>query len=150
MIMFLIGIALSSIFYRLGGTAKTGQWYEPIIDGKWRDIGCSLVVVVLLGEWFSWHWTLALSFVLMWAALTTYWKKSRDARWVHWLAHGFGVAVALLPTVIHEGFWVGFSIRAVVLPIAMMLTSEAFDNPITDELWRGALIVITLPLILIG
>lgn len=147
--LIIIGSIFSSIFYRLGGAGNYGQWYARYLDTKWRDFLCPLIVVLLLGYTFSWHWSLIPSFLLMFGACTTYWKKSVDARWIHWLAHGFGIAFALLPTAIHEGFWLGFSIRCLVLPILMMLASGYLKNPVQHELGRGFAIPATIPILLL-
>jgi hypothetical protein len=92
----------------------------------------------------------AISFLLTWGALTTYWKKKgTDARWFNWLAHGAGVGLAAIPFA-----WIGISwwlilIRAIVLGLTIMIWSENNDNAVKEELGRGFLIVATLPILFI-
>jgi hypothetical protein len=149
LLLILFGSVLSAILYRMGGAGKYGQWYAPILNTKWRDFGCPAVALTIIGLTYSWHWTMILSFPLMFGALTTYWKKSVTAKDKHWIYHGLGVSIALLPTAIHEGFWIGFLLRCLILPVSMMLVTKYLSNPVREELGRGAVIVLTLPLLLI-
>jgi hypothetical protein len=146
-VLILLGALLSACLYRLGGAGNHGQWYAKLLDTRWRDWGCPLVVVLLVSYLFFWHWTLILTFCLMWGALSTYWKKSADARWIHWLAHGLGIAISLLPFVIVQGSWIGFGLICLLLPVSMMAWTHYLKNPIVEELGRGALIVLSIPLL---
>jgi hypothetical protein len=97
-----------------------------------------------LGMWYCY----LISFLLTWAALTTYWKKKgTDARWWNWFLHGFMIGLSSIPLA-----WIGIAwwlilIRAVVLGITMMIWSDLNDNAVKEELGRGALIVLTLPIL---
>ncbi len=140
-LIILLASAASAILYRLGGAAG--------YNTKFRDIGCSLISCMLIGYLIAWNWTLVLVFGLTWASLSTYWKRTADARWHNWLMVGVGISLATLPFTISEGNWIGFVIRTFVLGITTMLWSELNDNPVWEECGRGALIILTIPLMLI-
>jgi hypothetical protein len=149
-IILIIATLAASISYRMGGAGNHGQWYASILDTKWRDWGCSLVAVCLCGYLYAWHWTLIPSFFLMWGALSTYWKGDVVvARWYHWLFHGAGCSLALVPYIIHFRLYDGFCINFILLSFLMMWWSEGHENPIVDELGRGALIILLLPILFI-
>lgn len=132
---------ISAILYRMGGSA----YYNT----KYRDIGCSLLSCLLVGYLVSWHWTLILVFGLTWASLTTYWKVGPKAYWFNWLITGTMYSVATLPFIIAEGHWLGFASRTIILGGATMIWSELNGNAVVEECGRGALITLTIPLILI-
>lgn len=91
-----------------------------------------------------------ISFLLTWAALSTYMKKKgTDTQWWNWVLHGFGIGMGMLPMV-----FIGISIwliifRAIVLGLWIMLWSEINNNAVWEECGRGALIVLTLPILFI-
>lgn len=132
---------VSAVLYRMGGS----QYYNT----KWRDIGCALVSCLLIGYLIAWHWTLILVFGLTWGALSTYWKRTPDARWWNWLITGAMYSVATLPFIIAEGHWLGFASRTIILGGATMIVSELEGNAVREELMRGFLICATIPLLLI-
>lgn len=142
-IAVILGSILSAIFYRMGGA---GGVYNP----KYRDIGCSILSVFLIGYLVSWHWTLILVFGASWGSLSTYWKFGQvNAKWYHWLITGTMYSVATLPYIIAEGNWIGFSIRTGVLGVLTMIVSELEGNAVREELMRGFLIIATIPLLLV-
>lgn len=133
---------ISSCLYRAGGS----QYYHTL----WRDVGCSLISCLLIGYLIAWHWTLILVFGMTWASLTTYWKFGQvNAKWYHWLITGAAYSLATLPFIIAEGHWVGFASRTIVLGGATMIWSELNGNAVWEEMGRGALITLTIPLLLI-
>lgn len=146
---------LSAFFYRCGGISKAeGAIKYPwcpiwLFNGKTRDVGCSLLAIawMLVCYEMSVWWAYVISFGVCWGALTTYWD------WLfgedNFFAHGFGIALAFLPFAIVSGLWVGFVIRLVVLPLAMGFWCLLFGNDDVEEYGRGALIISTLPLMLI-
>lgn len=141
-LILLIASCVSAILYRMGGDKRYNTLY--------RDIGCATVACILAGHLIVWSWTLILCFGLMWGALSTYWKFSKkNCKWYHWLATGVGYSVAMLPLVIQVGCWKGFISRTIVLGVATMIWSELQSNDIKEELGRGFLIPLTLPLLLI-
>jgi len=94
-ILILIGLAfLSGVLGRMGGAGKSGQWYDGLLDTKWRDIGCSLIWVTVVGILLNWAgpwWAYALTFGLTWASFCTYWDKlfGYDNLWFSGLVVGF-------------------------------------------------------------
>ena len=136
---------LGGLLYRLGGIGK--PW-----NTKYRDLGVALVAAgcwVLLGGGLSWN--LALASLLLFASLTTYWgfvnkwlgKPTDTKYWWNWLLTGLGTGLAYLPLGCSEAFW----IRVGVLGIFTMIWSEMFNSVWTEEIGRGFLIVITIPIL---
>jgi len=140
-LIIILAAILSAIFYRMGGSA----YYNT----KYRDVCCSLLSCLLVGYLVSWNWSLILVFGLTWASLTTYWKRTPDAKWYNWGLTGLGYSLALLPFCIVEGHWEGFISRTIVLTGLTIIWSELNNNPVWEEMGRGALIILTLPLLLI-
>lgn len=141
-IAVILASIISAILYRVGGS----QYYNT----KFRDIGCSLLACLLAGYLISWDWTLILCFGLSWGALSTYWKQGPRAKWYHWIFVGLGYSLAFLPLAIAEGnIWLGFASRTIVLSAATMIWSELNGNAVWEEMGRGVLITLTIPLLLI-
>ena len=98
-LLILLGLAIiSGVFGRMGGAGKSGQWYQNILDSKWRDWGCSAVVVLATGIWFHWAgpwWAYGLMFLLHWGAFSLYWDDffGYDNLWFS----GFMVGLAGFP-----------------------------------------------------
>lgn len=143
------------LFYRFGGMGK-----ELDVEPKWvpifmrntrfRDCGCSLLSVLLLGYLIAWHWSLILVFGLTWGSLSTYFKKKgTDAKWWNWLLVGLFISLATLPFIITQGLWAGFVSRTIILSGAMMIWAEIIKNDVVEECGRGALIILTIPLLMI-
>lgn len=144
MIYFVIILAsiISSCAYRMGGASGYSTYY--------RDVGCSLLSVLMLGYIIAWHWILILVFGLTWGALSTYFKKKgTDAKWFNWILVGLALSLATLPIIIVYGHWVGFFLRTIVLSLSIMSWSETNDNAVLEECGRGFLIPITIPLLLV-
>lgn len=140
-IAVLIASILSAVLYRMGGASG--------FNTKYRDIGCAFITTCLVGYLVAWHWSLVLVFGLMWGALSTYWKRTPNAKWWNWLLTGLGYSLALLPFCIAEGHWLGFFSRTIVLSGLVMIWSELNGNAVWEECGRGALITLTVPLLLI-
>jgi hypothetical protein len=108
---------LSGLFGRMGGAGKSGQWYDCLLDTKWRDIGCSLIVVLTCYIFLGWHpWVYLAVFGLHWATFSTYWDKlfGYDNLWFS----GFMVGVALFPVLFIDSNLLWFvSLRALFLMI---------------------------------
>lgn len=117
MILILLAIA-SGIAGRCGGAKG--------YDTKYRDIGCSAIVVVavilVLGWYSSFWWVYLLMFAAHWAAFSTY----QDTIWGYdnlW-ASGVLVGLAAFPA-----YWLGvpwwvIGIRAIVLCLAWGLLNK--------------------------
>ena len=128
---------LSAALYRMGGSK---DW-----NTKWRDAGVPACAVAAL--WLSGlhHWSLVFTYPLMWAALTTYWKVGPKAEWYHWLMHGIGIAVSLIPVIYFTKATLPFVIYVTLMPWLMMTWSVVIDNDVQEELGRGFLIVALIP-----
>lgn len=140
-LIIIIAAIVSAVLYRMGGASG--------YDTKYRDVGCSIVLCGCIAYLGALHWTLILCFGLMWGALSTYWKKGPNARWYNWLLTGLGYSLAILPFVIYDGCWIGFLSRTIALSGLVMIWSEVVSNVVWEECGRGALIIITLPLLFI-
>lgn len=131
-----------SILGRMGGSDK--------FNTKWRDVGVSIVTCMLVGIWGGFHWTLILCCGLMFASMTTYFKKKGEpVRWYNWLICGLAYSVALVPYIWAQGLWVGFGARSLILPLVIMGWCVLIGNSVVEELGRYALILLTVPLLFI-
>lgn len=146
---------LSAILYRLGGWGDEGRKQFPnapdwLFNTKARDIGCALcaclAVRLLCGSDIVWYLYIP-CFGLLFGSLTTYWDfiNGKDNFWLH----GFACGIAFMPFAFHITWW-ALLLRAVVLAVGMGLVSVLSGKDIVEECGRGALIIATLPLILIG
>jgi len=145
LLLILLSI-IGGILYRLGGIGK--PW-----NTKMRDLGvpaCGLFAMKLLG--FDYSWVLYLSTLLLFPALTTYWKKinrffgdtDENCHWYNWLVHGLVCGLAYLP-MCFGGISLYLIIgRAIILAIATMWWSEVIGDVKWEEGGRGFLIIITL------
>lgn len=147
MMLYLNCVILGAILYRMGGSDK--------YDTKWRDFGLPYLALVFMMYRGMWHWSLWICALLMFGALTTYWKclnkwngqPKTDAFWFNWIAHGVGIGLAFLPYAYFTGCWEQVIMRAEVLGLTMMLWSEKNDNAVWEECGRGVLTIGTLWLI---
>jgi len=140
-ITFFLLTILGSIFYRLGGLKG--------FDTKFRDLGVptvGLVVMLLLGIKVMW-WVHLLSFLLFFAALTSY---------EYWLdydnfyLHGFFTSFAYIPYAIATGMWLAFTLRVAIATVSIGLLNY-FANKYSwkhsdwiEELGRGGILIATL------
>ena len=132
----LVACILSAILYRMGGSNK---W-----DTKWRDIGCSLVLLALVGALFGFRlafwWAYLITFGLSWGFLSTYWDSvfGYDNFWFH----GLGCGLAGIPLI-----WAGvhfsiLAIRLIICTVGMGLWSKFIKRDIPQELGRGVLFIL--------
>lgn len=135
MVYTIILIALlSGMFGRMGGAGKSDQWYEDVLDTKWRDIGCSLLLIlatiVLFGRQPAVWWAYALAFGLTWASFCTYWDKlfGYDCLWFS----GLVVGVAGLPLMWVSGdLWWIWVVRMGVLAVVW----ELLNKKLPQKVW---------------
>ena len=154
----LIGTIFAAFCYRIGGMSKESAakyfpWFPSFLVASWfRDFNCSLLVLIWLRLFLppvAWGWYL-LSFATMYMAMTTYFDdklppKGVDKFW----AHGLGIRLALLFVAIPAG--VGFQclLSAIVLAVFMGVWCWIFSNDFVEEFFRGGIIILTLPILLI-
>ena len=146
---------LGGVLYRLGGAAKTDNWYSFLQQTKTRDFGVPLLCLVVLWIWngFDIHhwWAYVLTFGLSFGAMTTYWKKKgENAKWYNWALVGLGISLGFLPFAVSSGEWLGFFLRTIVLTTCSALWSVLIANAVIEEFGRGFLSVVTVALIVIG
>ena len=113
-------VFLSGMFGRMGGAGKEGQWYQSILNTKWRDFGCPLchmaLIYVIWGYNPLFWWVYILVALFNFGAMCTYWDKlfGYDC---HWFS-GVMVGLASYPLVfIDSSFYIIVLVRAVVLGI---------------------------------
>ena len=145
LLLILLSI-IGGILYRLGGIGK--PW-----NTKVRDLGvpvCGLFAMKLLG--FSYSWPLFISSLLLFPALTTYWKKinkwfgdtDENCHYYNWLVHGLVCGLAYLPMCFAGVSIASIIIRALLLGMCTMVWSEVIDKVEWEESGRGFLIIISL------
>lgn len=141
-IAVLIGAIISGILYRMGGAAG--------YNTKFRDFGCPTVMVIVLACLGMFHWTLILVFGLSFASLTTYFKKKgTEAKWYNWMLVGLTDGLSVLPLCFVYPIWRGFAWRILACTVTTTLCSCIIGNDVVEEVGRGIIRVMTLPLLLI-
>lgn len=163
----LILTILGGFLYRCGGAGKSGKWYDFLLNTKMRDFGLP-TISVLLFLFLSWpdfnitHFSLILTWGLLFAAQTTYWKKKgTDARWYNWAMTGLAYSIAWILTVIAQNIpghipnsfhvtWLGFLSRSIVCTALTVIVSELFGKVVYEENARGEVEIVTIPLLFIG
>lgn len=136
----LLSAGISGFLYWAGGHGKP---YHTL----YRDLGIPLLMLGIVSLTTGFHWSLLLSCLLTYGALTTYWKclnkyfnkPTTDAYWFNWIAHGLGIGLAFIPYAIYTHTIIFTIIRAIVLGLSMMIWSKFIHNK-WDERGRGALI----------
>jgi len=143
----LLATITSATLYRLGGSAKNGSWYDILKNTKTRDLGCPLIAMTIMSFYiFAPLWIHAVSFLLCFGALTTYWD--RIFKHDNFYMHGLMIGLAYIPYVmcIH---WYMIVFRAIIMAIFMGIWCELFKNDVVEETGRGSIIALTLPLLLL-
>ena len=144
-ILTLLGSILSATLGRMGGAEGYNTLY--------RDIGCSLISVLLFILWFGFkpnYWYLyIISFGLHWGAFSTYYDKlfGFDNLWFS----GFMTGLALLPLLFIEKTLLFFLIiRALVLAVLWGVFNKClpayvwkFRHDVAEELLRYGVVVLT-------
>ena len=143
-----IAIILCAILYKMGGYGKPFASWQ-------RDW---LIPIVVLGTilffrqpivW--WGWLLyILTIPPTGFALTTYWDEVPFNKGVdNFYMHGFFVGLGAFPLMFVGFHWWMILIRAIVMGGAMGLLCKKFSNVWVEECGRGAIIALTIPLLLI-
>lgn len=147
MIFHIIAIALltacAAWTYRAGGSGKHPFWY--------REAGMMVCAVLGLLSLGLIHWSLILVAGATYGAQTTYFKKKgTDAKWWNWLLVGLVFSLTVLPIVISNHLWIGVLARTVVVTAFTTLWSQFIGKDTLEEYGRGAVQIISLPLLLIS
>jgi hypothetical protein len=134
--ILVVGMVISGICGRLGGAGKSGVWYDRILDTKWRDIGCSALIIVVLLLLYGWQpslwWCYIAVFGLSWAAFSTYLDSifGYDNLW----ASGALVGLAAFPA-----YWLGVPVWFILLRCAILCVVWGCLNKFLPEkvfIWR--------------
>lgn len=162
MLAFITVVSLSLLagfLYQCGGRAKTGKWYDFLLNSITRDAGVPVVTTLALVALGHWHWSLILCFGILWGALSSYNKwvgylfnrpDKSTVYWESWFVTGLFYGLSMLPFVIftHTGIS-GFVVRSVVLGIITCLWSEYIGLDWLEESGRGFFIIATIPILFI-
>ena len=133
------------LLYRLGGQGK--HW-----NTKVRDLG----VPVIAGLYFwlflgvQGFWVYFFSLGLLFGALTTYWDHwgTDDVEWYEWALTGLCYGLAAIPLAISgQCLWLWVITRALVLAGLTCIWSNRIEDDVVEECGRGALIILTLPML---
>lgn len=148
-VLIVLGLSIvSAVLYRMGGSNT--------FNTKWRDIGSMLCAILCLLATQKLVFNVAtftaliVTALLTFASLTTYFKrKGSDAKWWNWLLVGLAWGLSALPVALVYHCWLGFALRTVFLMGTVCIWSQSIDNDIIEELGRGFLLTISIPLLLI-
>lgn len=137
----------AGILYRLGGS---GYGHT-----KARDFGVPLIATIWLMLFTRWHiWSLVAHFGLLFGALTSYHyflpnPEDEGPKAINWALHGFFCGLATIPLLWCGIAWWWIIARALILAGTMTAWSLAWNWDVAEEWGRGALVVGSLPLLLI-
>lgn len=121
--------------------------YGAPFDTKVRDVGCALCFGAGFIVLHLYTWYLFASVVVMFAALTTYWKKSGPVRYYHWYATGFVYSLAALPAAYSLDLVFGWMYYSMAVVAGVVLWSVFVKIAWLEEFGRGAIIVGALPIL---
>lgn len=133
----------SGFLYTAGGSGKYPFWF--------REAGvmlCELLGLLVLGI-HSW-WIIAVMGATYGVQTTYFKKKGTEARWWNWTLVGCAFSLSVLPIVISNSLWMGFTLRTAFLIPAITLWSEFIGKDYLEEGGRGGMQIASLPLLLIG
>lgn len=134
---------LAGMSYRGGGAAST--------HARWlRQAGIGVTVTLGLIVWFGFNWWILLCLGTSWAESTYFKRKGTDAKWYNWMAVGLVFALVPIPYIISSGHhWVGFAYRSFFIIPATTLIGTFVGDVDWSEGLRGAVQIITIPLLLL-
>jgi len=144
-IFFVVALAiLTAILYRMGGSDE----YPKAV----RRFGCPITVLAslyILGIHGPW-WAYLVSYLALYGALTTYHDYLTDdgsENWICWLMTGLVYGLAMFP---FFALWKMVLARSLVLAVFTCIWSEGQSDPVWEELGRGFLLGITIPILIIS
>lgn len=135
---------LAGMAYRGGGAAS--------VHARWlRQFGIGVAVTGTLLIWFGFNWWILLCLGTSWAESTYFKKKGTDAKWYNWMAVGVVFALVPIPYIIAGSHnWIGFALRSIFIIPATVLVGTFVGDVDWSEGLRGALQIVSLPLLLIN
>ena len=151
LVLLILLSVLSAVLYRLGGSAKKGNWLDFLRNKLTRRFGCMLLrgmAVSLLGiKAPLWIW--ALTGAIAYAGLTTYWDSIFG--YDNHYAHGFGIGMANLPFAIVGAIsWLAFGVHVFAITVFMGIWSAKHANDDIEEYGRGSSVIWTQLALLIS
>lgn len=154
-ILTLLLAALAGILYRLGGAAKTDNWYRFLQNTKSRDFGVPLIELIIVWLWAgfypSYWWAYVLSFGAAFGFMTTYWKKKgSNAKWYNWALTGAGYSLGFLPYALATHDWIGFALRFIILTVFFTVWKTKQGNAVWSEVGAGVLTSLSAVLLVVG
>ena len=125
---------LSGVCGRAGGAAKTGKWYDFMIRSITRDLGCSIILILVCWYFFGWHtWEYLATFALTWASFATYWDKLFG--YDNFYFSGLMVGLAAFPLMfIDPMFYWLVPLRAAILAVSWGVIDRYMPNFL---IWRA-------------
>jgi hypothetical protein len=131
----------AGVSYRIGGSANGARFIRPL--------GIGILEFITLCIWFGFNWWMLLILGTAWIETTYFKVKGKSAVWWNWLLVGLSFSLVPLPWVIATHHWLGFGIRTLFLVPAIALWSELFGDVQWEEGGRGALQILSIPLLYI-
>lgn len=169
--IFLSLTAINAILYRLGGVGEVNSkegWFCSLLYSMgfrmfrkiWRRMGCALtttatvVYLMLIKGVLTLDCALPIfiSTGLLAVMLTTYhdWITGGHEDWRCWMMTGLCYGLSYLPLMYCGVPWLLIVLRSVALALLTTVWSETLDVATAEELGRGALLNLTLPILFIG
>lgn len=144
----LIALAiLAGVLYHKGGQG------QKLYRRAGVPILCYFPALVILFGRSGWLWyllsagLLALALTSYWDTITRIWRGDEKEYWENWLLHGFINGLAALLLLWCGVAWYAIMGRAIVLAGLTTWVSERSGKVLTEEFWRGALIILTIPIL---
>lgn len=137
----LILSVVCSILYRMSGHGHPfPKWLR-----RWIIPPLCVIWMILFYPQVAW-WRHIISVGLIGGLLSTYWDFIGED---NFFLHGLGIGLAFILYPIATGLWIGYAVRCVALSLSMGLWCKFFKNVWVEELFRGLVIGITLPLMMV-
>jgi len=129
--------------YRFGGSEHGIRQVRQLVDGA--------SIIGILTLWFGWNWSGLLIMGTIWIT-STYFKIDGKTNLFTWMLVGLSFGLVPIPYLLfqHNAHWLGFLIRLGILPLFVgFVVRYLGQNVQFSEGFRGAIQILTLPLLLI-
>lgn len=145
---FAITLLLSivdAITYRMGGSGNYPRFMRPL--------GTGIITMIILAihkfEFSILYFVVLLISSGLTAVLSTTYlkKKGEDAKWWNWALVGLVLSLSVAPFAIYNHLYMGLLLRSIFLTTMIALWSESIGNAVIEELGRGFILIITLPVL---
>ena len=143
--LLIVMTIIGAIAYRIGGSSLHISNITKI-----RDAGLPSCMLIYMALAHHWNWWLLLCFGLMWGSQTSYFKFGQlDVKWWNWIICGLAFSFCMLPYSWATSQWLGFGLRTLVVTSFTVGWCEFVGNDVAEELGRGFIQIVTLPLLFI-